>query len=94
VTFGRAPRVCICCGSEITRVRQEGAPRMVSICLAVYLPLARSGTVKSTKGVRICSKCLATAIAAPWSPEGEKLYGAIIGRLAGLYRSSEGAKVA
>jgi NMD protein affecting ribosome stability and mRNA decay len=95
VTTSDIPRVCICCGREIERrTRKTGEPRMITICLAVYVPLEKSGVTKGTPGVRICSKCLSTATAAPWSAEGEKLHGAITGRLAALYRTTEGAKAA
>ena len=94
-TVNPGPRICASCGCEIAkRTREPGQPRMVTVCLAVYVALEKGGTTKSTPGVRICTKCLSIAIASPWSNEGQKLFGDIIGRLAALYRSTEGAKAA
>lgn len=88
MTIGNRPRVCVCCEREIkARTREPGVPRLITVCLAVYIPVNSSGKAKGTPGIHVCDQCLLSAESAV-TVTGQILHRAIMARLLALYRST------
>ena len=82
-------RACICCERTATpRNRKPGEPNILAISMAVYYKGHGKRTLSGVPGIRICSDCLAKALAEPklWnSQEARKFVAAIRGRLSASY---------
>ena len=82
-------RTCICCDRSATpRHMHPGEPTIVAISFVIYYRSSGKSILKAAPKVRICSECLAKALAEPklWgSPESKKFLASVRESLSARY---------